>query len=419
MKWIDRKSIFIIISLFFVSNSSAGWTARDLPCKNAYDKVLAQANPTAISVDICKSRCEALPAVYRSNVGLEPAYQYCLSKSGGATDSAAPVTCSQAVQNIYACKSDCRNDYDVCLSSCRSLPTAMERTEAFRKCEANFKGKPLSPAGVEQPVDPSSEEPIAEDPSGEPVPVDPTSENANVIGQNSPTNTNPSGGIDKSALDAVSTDLNNNASAIDFTSGPGAEQGGYANVASGVSGADGLLGSAGQASGTDSNFTGEEMVHQALNPNGNGAGGAAGGPGAGGMPLGGGGGAGGSAANPKRPPNSGGTYRNAANDYLSRHSPFSYQSPGGAAAAGAGGKGNRSVANKKNVPNVKYTRKENDGKDALKRLFGNGLAPSSYRRNPYGAGSGYQCLDTVFCSMESFYNRIKQTPNHDINPDSF
>lgn len=348
----------------------------------------------------------------------------CVGLSGGASTTTAAAdksACSDTITQLAACKKNCKPDYDSCVTTCRKVADTVERTEAFRRCDANYRGKPIDTAKAE-PVDPRDDD-KKDDPAAE-EPTDPT-DDAVAPGDNQ--NTGDTNTVAQMpSLEGLGntsygdTSLSNDASAIDFSKGPTPDRGGYQKAAAGVMDTSGAQGMAAQG---HNNFNGElptgELVGGAnKNDGGNSGGGANGGGGNGGPPMNSSMQAGnnGAGANGGKRPSGGGNYRNGAAEYLNRHSPFSFQSGGNSTAPGNNGK--RNVANDKNKKSFgpRYNKKENDGKDALHRLFGNGTTPASYRRNPY-AGSA-ACRDTVFCSMEVYHNKIERLPNHDINPDS-
>ncbi|MCC6137005.1 MAG: hypothetical protein IT287_00095 [Bdellovibrionaceae bacterium] len=381
-----------------------------------------------MSLDICKNRCEQLSYDFRVTANLESAFQQsCISKLDAlstvdsATTASAASACSGAVQSLAACKGGCKSLYDTCLTSCRGLPTPMERTEAFRKCDANYKNKPTeAPSDTDKEAVPLSPEKDAEE--------TPTPEDTPVVSDNTNTG-DPNVASQLPALDGlgntptIDPDIGGtDASAINFASGPTADKDAYARAASGVPNTADFTGNVARDRVNDdpSMFAESEIKSSKVSGDSeakSGQGAQGGGPpiapGSNGSP---GQNTAGNAKNKGGAP--GGGYRNAAGEYLSRHSPFSFQS-GGASNLPGSKNGGRTVANKKNPGPAKYSKKENDGKEALHRLFGNGLAPASYRRNPYGAGSGRTCMDTVFCTMETFYNKIERYPNHEINPDSY
>lgn len=318
-------------------------------------------------------------------------------------------SCVSAHQALLACHTDCQPQYEACVSQCRNLPNPVEVTEYINRCNANRNGGARPPAdatGDQEPVDPNGEES-----AGEETPVSAELDPAATGNPNPAVQPMPEIVATESGTGALA---NTNPGDINFTpniggsiqaQSPPIESGGYA----------------GTASGTDDVFAGEQVGGPPANNNsGASSAGGGGGPmGNPGMPMGAGASGagarpGGTAANNRR----GGPSRNGAAEYLSRHSPFAYQTPPGGTANGGAARGSRTVANKKGTP-PRYNKKENDGRDALNRLFGEGMAPSSYRRNPYGAGSGKNCLDSVFCPVEVFYNKIERFPNHEINPDSF
>ncbi len=331
----------------------------------------------------------------------------CTPWAGAATpvDPAPIKACTDAVSALRACKSDCEGVYNSCVSTCQSLPTAVERTEALKKCSAN------KPPAEKVPVDPAGEddkpkEPIPpvtdDDPAEDTVDPEENTGDPNVISQQPALQgigNTPYGDTDIGSTDAR---------AINFATGPGPERNGFQSLGNGA-GVNPAF--AGTGHSNNAEFEGEVMLGGKDN---NPVGANGGGGGGGGLPMSAGGGGGGA------PPNGspaaagrrsgGGAYRNAAGDYLSRHSPFSYQSSG--AERAAAGSSKRGVATKKNY-GPKYVKKGNDGKDALHRLFGAGLTPASQRRNPYS------CAGSVFCPVETFYNKIERYPNHEINPDSY
>lgn len=434
---IFRNTICLLLVSFFFSNPAHALSRRDEPCVLALQTVRAEgASPSKLSLEICTNRCGALPYDYRVTAGFEVPYQSCVSQleSHSVTTAQAGAACSSAVQSVAACKGGCKSLYDSCVSSCQGLATATERTEALRRCDANYRGKPAEVA--EDPTDRGKDkkpEPLSpidddkdKDVDKEANPEDPAPAVADTGLQNTG---NPNVAAQMPALNglgSISTPDPNigstDAGAIDFSSGPGPERDAYAKAGAGVTPSD-AVGAVGQNPLADQRFA-EGVVGGGSDRDSEAKSGGPNGANAGMMP-------------PIAPQGNGqigaqnnanaqagakgkaggGYYRNAAGDYLSRHSPFSYQG-GGTSNLPGSKNGARTVANKK-PPVLKYNKKENDGKEALNRLFGNGLAPASYRRNPYGAGSGRTCKDSVFCKMETFYNKIERFPNHDINPDSY
>lgn len=404
------RSTLFCVGLLGVSEAWSFWGSTQIEkCQMAVGSMPA-VNPTSTQIDTCLRECDVsrLTSAHINYAALQANYNFCAQQRSGAADSVR-ANCVAAHQALLACSSDCSSQYESCLSQCQQLPNATEVTEYINRCNANRNGGARPPAdatGDQEPVDPNGEGASEEAPvsaeldpaaTGNPNPaVQPMPE---IVATDSGTgalgNTNPG-------------DINfapNIGGSIQAQSPP-IESGGYA----------------GTASGTDDVFAGEQVGGPpADNNSGASPAGGGGGPmGNPGMPMGAGAGGAGArpsaatAANNRR----GGPARNGAAEYLSRHSPFAYQTPPGGTANGGGAKGSRTVANKKGTP-PRYNKKENDGRDALNRLFGEGMAPSSYRRNPYGAGSGKNCLDSVFCPVEVFYNKIERFPNHEINPDSF
>lgn len=404
-------SAFVI---FFVFSSAFAVDQRAIPCISAYRAVEAEgANPQKFSVDLCVSRCGAHTPELRNVYAVEDAYQYCLARSAPTVDFAAE--CLAAQESLKACSQNCTPLYEACAASCRKITNTSDRATALQKCDANK--KPEKP----EPVDPIDNKPKPVDPAGEdpkPEPVDP----------NDPGNGNNDPGDNTGDPNVISqqpglqglgsspygdTSLGStDEGAINFSNGVRTDRDGFRNLGGPSQVNDSFVGT---GANPDLPFGNEIMTAEKPN-NGNGGGNGAGGAQPG-MPFGGnmGGGApaGGNAAaaGARR---SGGNYRNSAGDYLSRHSPFSYQGGGGSDRNAGGSNANRNVANKKQF-GPKYEKKANDGKDALHRLFGAGLTtPASYKRNPYGA-----CNGSVFCPVETFYQKIERLPNHDINPDSY
>lgn len=416
--------IFIISSLTFSHAQISNITSTDFPmaCRDKYLDAQECANSSGgancqAKANTCVNGCADQPGWNYSEKSAARGYVVkCTAWAGAvANDPAVNAQCNSARTELAACKTDCKPLYNACANACRAISGDIERTEALRKCDANYNRTetakvPVDPAGKNPPKD-DDKEPIPPATADDAVPLDP-----NDPGTDDDNTGEPNVISQQPALQGVgatpygNTELSNDASSIDFTQGTRVERGGFQNTGSTVN-----TGFVGQGSGPQDAFTGEEMkgvpVQQA-SAGGNGGGGPMSPP----MNPNGGGGpnqAGGAGAGNKK--NGGGNYRNAAGDYLSRHSPFSYQSTGADRSA-AGPSMNRNVANKKNF-GPKYQKKENDGKEALHRLFGAGLTPTSYKRNPYGAGGS--CSGTVFCPVETFYFGIKQFPNHEINPDSY
>lgn len=415
----------LAVSLLF-SGSAFAASQRSLPCREAYQKVSAEgANPSKLSLEICKSRCEELPEGIRALDGLNEVLAMCISKLNAGSISTAEVAtaCSASIKELAACKGGCRADYDACNSSCSGLATAIERTEAFRKCNANYTGKPATdekvavdptdPKGKEEPVDPTDpkDDTVADDPATDPA--DNNTGDPNTAAQMAALE-----GLGKSEY--PSTDIGtNDASAIDFSSGPSAERNSWQNAISGAASSQDAQGYVGLGHNNYDPMQEGEVV-SASKPGGNNGGSNNGGGTPPGLPItaqnnngqnsnNGGNGAG------RR--SGGGSYRNSAADYLSRHSPFSFQSGPQSNLPGNNTKRNVAGQTKKKFGPI-YKNKENDGKEALHRLFGNGLNPNG-SRNPYNGLSGRACSDgVVFCRMENFYYNINKTPNHDINPDA-
>lgn len=408
----------VVFALILIFHASSSFAFDDLPndnCTNFARRVTSSATPSASDIDSCLSSCFVSRSHHQYN-DMMVNYQICQRKKQQLPDPNTINQCSAATDALKNCTSDCQSLFVSCSTTCRTISDETTRNTALALCDKHNAGKkkvPIDPAGKDpkpepEPVDPAGKDPAPVDPND---PSDPgnaedprdNTGDPNVISQQPALNgigTSPYGDTNIGSTDA---------SAIDFTTGLRTDRDAYQrlNQSGGVDT---------QFVGTGANpempFDGEEVKGSPAQANAAGPNGGGGQPG---MPFGPGAGGGGplpNNANASGGRRGGGNYRNSAGDYLSRHSPFSYQSGGGDRSV-HGSTANRNVANKKQF-GPKYQKKANDGKDALHRLFGNGLAPTSYRRNPYGA-----CNGSVFCPVEVFYNKIERLPNHDINPDSY
>jgi hypothetical protein len=427
--------ISIILILTSWANSNITTTTYPTACRDphiAAKQCMAGSNTSSCVeyVNQCVTGCSnETVMVYSEKLDARSRAAQCkdwAQKMPDVTTSSAKSECSDAITQLAACKENCKPDYDSCVTTCRQVTDTIERTEAFRRCDANYRGKPISTSTANaEPVDPTEPtaptEPEPKNPNDDAVdprdPVPPSEQNAgetNTLAQLSSLQ-----GLGNTPY--AKTKLSNDAGAIDFSSGTNPDIGGYQQVG-GVQGASAAAGYVGN--GGDYNLNGElprgELVGGGPPSGGSGNGG--GNAGGGGAPpansssiAGGGGGNGGGGNGAKRPNGAGGS-RNGAAEYLSRHSPFSFQSAGG--SPGPGNNNKRNVANDKTKKpfGPTYIKKENDGKDALHRLFGNGATPASYRRNPY-AGSA-ACGNTILCNMEIYHNKLEYIPNQGINPDS-
>ena len=408
------RAALLLTLTFLGSQSILAFNNAVSDCNVAYHLALrlcAANDSSCMSVaQDCSSKCaQALPtasSLHERNY-IQDQVRRC---QGFAPDPA--LACAAAHQNLVSCSRGCEPQKNECLSQC---PLAQDRERCELVYTSNERNQPAGPPRAEDPADPV--EPVPSDEQDPPAPTTADLDPA-VTGTPNPLIPMTSGdsgfGSNYSEATGGGGEAVGSGSNINFTpniggplraNSPPISAGGYA----------------GTGSGTDSEFAGEMVGSGLPNTNGGGTsagGGRGGGGGAAGMPMmGGGGGApanGGTASNRRQ----GGGSRNGAAEYLNKLNPFAFQSPPGGTNAGGASKTTRAVATRRGNP-PKYNKKENDGREALSRLFGNGTAPSSYRRNPYGAGSGKKCLDSVFCPVEVFYNKIERLPNHEINPDSY
>jgi hypothetical protein len=425
------KITVLLVGMICWAGEAFAVSQREMPCRESYSQVQSEGSqPTKLSLELCKNRCGDLPEALRINANLENAYQYCSSQLNAIADggASAKASCSAVYKELIDCSSgDCKAEYDSCISTCKSVPDIIERGEYFKRCQANYNAKkskqaavPVEPAKVEtasqEPVAPDDETSDAKDAS-DPVPEDPVTGQPNLEKLNSALQ-----GIGSSPATQASPleSANIDPGAIDFTKGPNPRGGGYDNALSGIESSNSSS-YAGTASGVDDQLLASEFVGNVPgNPNNNNGGA--------GAPMGANGSVGsmgnassGSGANTSGNRRSGGYRQSPAGEYLGKNSPFSYYAPGGTAPPGKN-TGVRGSAKRKLSSGPKYTKKENDGKDALHRLFGAGQAlPGAGGKKGVGAygPAGRTCLDTVFCSMETFFKKIERYPNSEINPSSY
>ncbi|MCB9072836.1 MAG: hypothetical protein H6623_04375 [Bdellovibrionaceae bacterium] len=448
------KSFLLLLFVhLFASSSFAGFD--DFASDNCTDyarRVNASATPNKDDIDNCMRYCYASP-VHASYQSMMHNYQLCSDKKEALNDF-DDSECTDAYQALTTCKTNCKSEYDECVGLCKKNPDETERKKSVNRCQASYDEKadddkkvrvarqnPVDPrtGKVQQPVSPitpaekakgaksvepelekKSENKKTSDDVDAPVPSSPASGSANVVANNSLLQGLGSASFGNTSLPS------SDPGAVDYSEGPDAGNAGsaYSSIASAGGGgaSDGVSG-AGDGLGA---FQNEPMraAELAAETKSGQAGGGRGAPPGGGMNPGSYGNMAPSNMAANKPPapakGGGGYYRQSpASEYLSKNSPFSYYAANGSAQPG---KQTRKVAGGvKDRNRINYKKKENDGTQALHRLFGDGVSPVRFQgghRGGYGS-SGRTCLDTVFCSMESFFKKIEVSPNNDLNPTSY
>lgn len=197
----------------------------------------------------------------------------------------------------------------------------------------------------------------------------------------------------------------------DYTTGPTVQPGSYSDVSNAVSAAS--MGGGFSPSGIMQNkpFVAGEVGFGKLPQAGPGGGG--------GGPSGGGGGMGmGGAGNGLRPnsPAQAAARRGSGPMVASVTSGFyppGGKAPGGTTAPSA----KRTTASKSKIGTSAYRNKSGSEGLALSRLFGSPRSEGTVRGGG-GTYGGHSCLDTVFCSMETFFQNVDRYPNSDLKPTS-
>jgi hypothetical protein len=200
---------------------------------------------------------------------------------------------------------------------------------------------------------------------------------------------------------------------LDFTSGPQA-QSDWSGISSAVSGAS-LDNSYSPTAGFQNkrfDVAGPSVSSKPTQGGTNGQGG-------GGGNFSNGGGSGGSMAANMRPMNVG---KQGSRRYSSGTAPVSqmgFYAPGGKAPGGTTTTAKRTTASKSKIGKTAYKPKAGGERLALSRLFGSGVGPVGEGKSNYGGGGntrGGSCLDTVFCSMETYFQQVDRYPNSDLKP---
>jgi uncharacterized membrane protein YgcG len=201
---------------------------------------------------------------------------------------------------------------------------------------------------------------------------------------------------------------------LDFTTGPQA-QSNWSDISSAVSGAS-LDTSYSPTAGFQNKRFDVAGPSVSSKPN---QGGTNGQGGMGGGNFSNGGGSSGSMAANSRPMN---IPKQGSRRYSSGTAPVSnmgFYAPGGKAPGGTTS-AKRSTASKSKIGKTVYKPKAGGERLALSRLFGSGVGTVNEGTHSYGGGGGGalggSCLDTVFCSMETYFQQVDRYPNSELKP---